>query len=825
MKSGHSRLKWFGWLRSFLEKWVRAKLVPHDNLLADLEIDPQQPICYVLKSNSIFDFLVLDIFCSRNGLPRPTAGMEDLGSSKDAASVYLSEVGLLRTYGAYRNEPPSPFFKLLRRAQGDMSFNVQMVPVSVFWGRDPGRGEPSVFKLFFPDDDRASFFQKLLIVLAQGKSVVVNYSRPIMLREQLTAAADIEQTARKLTRVVRVHFQTLRLSVLGPGLISRSRVVEALIRSKPLRAAISEECRKKNIPKERAVRLAKEYISEIAAEVSPSVIAGMAVWLKKLWNNIYSGIQVVNIERIRSLPANAEIVYVPCHRSHADYLLLNYVLYDQRFITPHVAAGINLNFWPVGSLLRRLGAFYIRRTFNNNRLYSVVFSEYVAFLLQRGFPLQFFPEGGRSRTGKLLNPKTGMISMVVSTYLRNRERPIYFVPVYIGYDRVFEVMTYRKELAGAKKKSESVGQLVRSRKVLTSANGRVYISFAEPIELGGFIDQVRPGWGQGVYTEEAKPEWLSPVAQSLALRVMTSINQVTVAGSVSLVSLILLATRQRSLPEDELMAHVEKFQQLAQKVPYSPEVRLPDISTSAIVQAAEGLLKLQRFAHPGGDVIHAVEPQASYMLYYRNNIAHLFALPSVIAFFLQHNDSIRESVIRQGLSVIYPVIKKEFFLPWEDSQLDELVTRHIDALVELGLFVRAPDGALIRPEMTTAEFNVLRTLGLVIGPALERFAIATQLLNQYSNGQVFESQEVQKRCVMMAQRISILTGAVDVELPSAQVFATILDQLEERGMIKKVGVKDGSAQWKLTEDFQKILSVTSALLSSDIRQGVARARG
>jgi glycerol-3-phosphate O-acyltransferase len=219
--------------------------------------------------------------------------MEDLGSVKDAASVYLSEVGVLRTYDLTRNEPPSPFFKLLRRAQSEPDFDVQLIPVSVFWGRDPGRGEPGVFKLLFPDDDRAGFFQKLLIVVAQGKDVVLNYSRPIMLREQLLTSPNIEQTARKITRVLRVHFQTLRLSVLGPGLISRYRITESLIRTKALREAIDDECRKKGLSKAEAQKLAREYVYEIAAEVSLPVISGMAIILRRLWNRLYNGVQVV----------------------------------------------------------------------------------------------------------------------------------------------------------------------------------------------------------------------------------------------------------------------------------------------------------------------------------------------------------------------------------------------------------------------------------------------------------------------------------------------------------------------------------------------------
>ena len=797
---------------------MRARLVPEASALWEQGIQLKKPICYVLKTNSIFDLLILDIYCRRYKLPRPIAAMEDLGSVKDAASVYLSEVGVLRTYDPTRNEPPSPFFKLLRRAQSEPDFDVQLIPVSVFWGRDPGRGEPGVFKLLFPDDDRAGFFQKLLIVVAQGKDVVLNYSRPIMLREQLLTSPNIEQTARKITRVLRVHFQTLRMSVLGPGLISRYRVTESLMRTKALREAIDDECRKKGLSKANAQKLAREYVYEIAAEVSLPVISGMAIILRRLWNRLYNGVQVENIERLKALPTNAEIVYVPCHRSHIDYLLLNYVLYEQRVLTPHVAAGINLNFWPVGSLLRRLGAFYIRRTFNNNRLYSTVFTEYVSFLVQRGFPVQFFPEGGRSRTGKLLKPKTGMLSMVASSFLRNRDRPICFVPVYMGYDRVAEVITYRRELAGSKKKTESVGQLVRGRKALSSSHGRAYLAFAEGIDLEGFLDQAHASWRTESVDPDTKPTWLIPAVQSLANQIMTSINQVAVVGPVAIVAIILLATRQRSLPEDELLSHIDSFIKLAKLCPYSADIKLPETTPKEILETAEPLAGLTRFAHPGSDVIHALEPKASYLVYYRNNIAHLFALPSLIAFFLQHNDSIKEQVIRDGARTVYPVLKKEFFLKWSESEIDQVVVSYINAFVEMGLFARAENGVLVRPQMTKVEFNVLRTLGLVIGPAIERFAIATQLLSQHANGAPFESEDFQKRCVMMAQRLSLLSGATDVELPSSQVFSSIVEQLHEHGVLATAG----NGNWKVTESFSRILQVTNALLSADMRQSIVR---
>ncbi|MCX6119793.1 MAG: glycerol-3-phosphate 1-O-acyltransferase PlsB [Proteobacteria bacterium] len=820
MAGGQSRLQWFGWLRAILSSWVSVKISPSAQVFQELNVNPNQPICYILRSNSIFDFLTLDIYCTKLGLPRPQSTIDELGANKDAACVYLGNVGLLRTYGAYRHAPPSPFFKLLRRISAEPSFDVQMVPVSIFWGRDPGNAGKSVFKLFFPDDERASFVHKMLILIAHGRNGLLSFSKPIDLRSEFKSTENIDQTARKLTRVVRVHFQNKRVAALGPGLINRNRVIETMIRGKYLRHAIDEESKKKNIPRDKAERLAKEYISEIAAEVTPQIIAGFAILLKRLWNKIYDGIQVENAQRLKQMPANAEIVYVPCHRSHMDYLLLNYVLYDLGEVTPHVAAGVNLNFWPVGSLLRRFGAFYIRRTFNNNRLYSTVFSEYVAFLLQRGAPLQFFLEGGRSRSGKLLPPKTGMVAMVVNSYLRDPSRPIFFVPVYIGYDRVMEIKSYRKELSGSKKQSESVGQLVKTRAVLKSKHGKAYIGFGRPISLEDFLGAKHPSWQEHRVDVDAKPAWLNPVVQDLANDVMVEINENAIVGPVGLVAVILNASRTKAMAETELIRHIEKFMELAQKFPYSANVKTVNLTSKELVEYAEVYGKLNRFQHPGGDVLHLQEPNASFSLYARNNIAHIYALPSLIAYFLQHNDHISEDFLIEGTALVYPIVRQEFFLRWNQSQIRDIVRETVAAMLSCGLFIKRDDGTLIRPDVTTNEFTELRTLGLIVGAAIERYAVAVNLLFQYQDGSMFHSEEFQKKCVLMAQRISLLNGATDSELPSPGLFKIILEHLCEQNFLQK---REGG--FVLAPNFKAIYDVTSMLLSIDIRHSMMRARG
>ncbi len=144
-----------------------------------------------------------------------------------------------------------------------------------------------------------------------------------------------------------------------------------------------------------------------------------------------------------------------------DYLLLSYAIYQRGYAVPHIAAGINLNLPIVGRLLRKGGAFFIRRSLRGSALYTIVFMKYLAAMMARGHSIEYFIEGGRSRTGRLLSPMTGMLSMTVRSYLREPRRPLVFVPVYFGYERILEGPTYIGELSGKPKEKESVWGLLQ----------------------------------------------------------------------------------------------------------------------------------------------------------------------------------------------------------------------------------------------------------------------------------------------------------------------------------------------------------------------------
>jgi glycerol-3-phosphate O-acyltransferase len=312
-----------------------------------------------------------------------------------------------------------------------------------------------------------------------------------------------------------------------------------------VRAAVAAEVRSKNLTRRQALLQARGMANEIAANYSHRFVSIMYRLLTRLWTRLYDGVDVFHAERLNLAASGAQVVYVPCHRSHMDYLLLSYVIYHRGHAVPHVAAGVNLNMPVIGRFLRMGGAFFLRRSFKGSAVYPAVFTKYLAVMMARGHSIEYFIEGGRSRTGRLLEPKTGMLSMTVRAFLRDPRRPVVFVPVYFGYERLMEGQTYLGELSGKAKQSESAGDLLRILPRLRERYGRVQVSFGEPLDLATLVRAHAPDWREHPTRDEARPPWLAGVIDDLANTIMRRINAAAAATPTNLLATVLLSYRMR----------------------------------------------------------------------------------------------------------------------------------------------------------------------------------------------------------------------------------------------------------------------------------------
>jgi glycerol-3-phosphate O-acyltransferase len=551
-----------------------------------------------------------------------------------------------------------------------------------------------------------------------------------------------------------------------------------------VRQAILDEAERENISPDKARAQALRYANEIASDYTYTAIRFFEVLLSWFWNKIYDGVKVNHIESVQKVAQGHEIIYVPCHRSHIDYLLLSYLLFRNGLTPPHIAAGINLNMPVLGRLLRRGGAFFMRRTFKGNPLYTSVFNEYMHTLFTKGFPVEYFVEGGRSRTGRMLQPKTGMLAITVRSFLRSSRTPIVFVPVYIGYERVLEGRTYLGELRGASKKKESIFDIFKVIGALKKQKfGQVAVNFGEPIKLAEFLEQEQPGWRQQELAPLYRPDWLSPTTNRLGEKVAQHLNEAAAINPVNLVALALLSTTRLALDEQAMARVLDLYLALLRRVPYSPYTTLPEGDGKALINHVKDMNLLAEQSDALGKILYLDEQNAVLMTYYRNNVLHIFALPSLLASFFQSASRMSREQILRYTHALYPYLQSELFIRWSAEELDAVVDQWLESFVEQGL-LRFENGVYLRPAPSSRHFVLLTLLSRSIAQTLQRFYMAISLL--LNSGQnTLSAEELEDLCTMMAQRLSILHGLNAPEFFDKSLFRHFIQTLLEEDVLRR----------------------------------------
>jgi glycerol-3-phosphate O-acyltransferase len=486
-----------------------------------------------------------------------------------------------------------------------------------------------------------------------------------------------------------------------------------------------------------------------------------------------------------------------------DYMLLSYVLYHQGLVPPHIAAGINLNFWPAGPIFRRLGAFFIRRTFKGNKLYSTVFREYLGELFSRGYSVEYFVEGGRSRTGRLLDPKTGTLSMTIQAMLRGGTRPITLVPIYIGYEHVMEVGTYAKELRGATKEKESLPQMLRGLSKLRNL-GQGYVNFGEPLPLMTYLNQHVPEWRESIDPiESIRPAWLTPTVNNIADDLMVRINNAGAANAMNLCVTALLASRQRSLTREQLTEQLDCYLQLMRNVPYAADATVPSVTASALIDHALQMNKFEVEKDTIGDIIILPREQAVLMTYYRNNITHMLMIPSLLAAIVTQHRTISRTEMVRHVEMLYPMLKAELFLRWEKEELSGVIDELLAEMQRQGLVTVDNDDVCINP----SHSRTLQLLAAGARETLQRYAITFWLLS--ANPSINRST-LEKESRTVAQRLSVLHGINAPEFFDKAVFSTLVLTLRDEGYISDSGDAEPA-------ETLKIYQLLAELLAPDVR--------
>ncbi len=870
-----------------LDVAVKPKLLGE---LPDFDSDDQVLRFYVLQDYSRSNSILIDLQTQEHNLPPALVGVNDAAHNikENAAIIFLNHPH------AKDNQLSPRLSRLVSAILQYPELKVRLVPVSILWGRAPEK-EDSLFKLLTADNwQDPSISKQLFNIGMMGRDTFVQFHPPQDLRtiindslkgesagpnvfdsiskdlvsensgaknstalnsqdtESATTDNDVKTDAetspnytlvaaadgnRELVRMLQqqltIYLDKQRASMLGPDLSDRRNLVDKLVYSPAIKHAIEMEAAEKGTSVRDARSQARGYANEMVNDYSHSIIRGFYKFLTWLWTQLYDGVEVHHFERVRDLATDYELIYVPCHRSHVDYLLLSYVIYKRGLSIPYIAAGDNLDVPVLGPLLRGAVAFYIRRSFRGNALYTAVLREYMHTLITRNTPIEYFIEGGRSRSGRLLPPKMGMLAMTVHSQLRQTNKPVVFIPTYIGYERIMEGGTYIGELKGKPKESESLIGLLKVGRKIERIFGNVHLSFGTPLHLSDFMTKfdVPANSLPSDRTDSPLDEKASAMVDNIGVKVMQHINKAAVITPVSLLSLVLLSAPKAALDENSCREQIALYQGLAQQLPYADDTVITDMTPQEIIDYGIKLKLIERTPHILGDIIQVAGKQAALLSYFRNNILHVFILLSFLSALVARNGRIKRSRLDSIAEQLYPFLQGELFLYYPAHGLAETLNKKVDSLLSHGLIVELGDDTLSVPESNSKCYQQLQVLATPVGQSLERYFMTLALLAQQGSGNLTES-EVVDLCHLLGQRLSVLYAddipdffdrALFTSFISALTRLDYLQKDDETGILTfdhRINDIASHAKYVLTPDMMQILQQVASLNEEEITHAI-----
>ncbi len=658
--------------------------------------NPGRPLAFVLFSAGIVEFLALRLFL----LERFGEGME-LRAATRFPAIYIESFDLIlkRVAAFFRlgPRPPSrikmcseelnagrPIFLNFEntdrarpfevpRGEKELAYisqqnsNTLIVPVVFVWRRS-GRIETgssslkqisnkilfSPWTFFVGDPYQPTGIRKIFIMLR-------GYARSTL---RVSGHFEVsEYQPRILRRKVILSMLQEKKVILGPTYLATKLVGENILRNASFVRLVSKLASDENVSEIQILKRAQKMFFEISSLYTYFVVEVAAWVLDKVFNTIFEGIDLdpEDLKKLRERAREGSLVYVPSHKSYVDFLVLSYVLFRNDMAPPHIVAGINMNFWPIGSFFRRSGAFFIRRSFRGNILYSEVLRRYIAALLDNGVSVEFFIEGARSRNGKLSAPKYGMLKMIVDSSIEELIKPkLRFVPVSIVYDRVTETHSHKRELEGGEKVQESALGAMKATKVLFKRYGKVHLRFSEPVALEEWVQQQM---GEGTHSLDTR----KLAVQKLAFEICHRINQRTLLTAVGLNSALLLSKPESTISKQELEMWFERLHEDLKvlQAPLSPDLE-KDFSR-AMRRGTARLMDdkiFERVHLPDKKTVLKIpNKQRIAALYYKNTAVHPFVIPAIAG--LAHGN-IEECLELRNL------LQFEYFFPEKDTFLREV---------------------------------------------------------------------------------------------------------------------------------------------------------
>lgn len=606
----------------------------------------QGTVVYILRNLNLIDFLALDHLTKRYRLPQvrfvndlglgvlnPRMGggffnslfgrpkMTEADALKDAlasregsAALFLKrppsalQVATGGASGGRGLREGEDLMEALISLQRQSERPILLVPQVFVWTKRPDTRGTSVIDWVLGPREWPSPTRVVAQFLSNTKSVEMRSGEPVNLKQfiQDHQSQSDQQIQNRVVYTLLRRMERERHAITGPAAKPPDRVRADVLRSKRFRDALNK-MHPGAEQRRLALKQADEMLEHMQATPSGAALRALEVLLDKVFQRIYVGLDVdeEGIARIRQLAKEGSLVLLPSHKSYIDFLVISYVFYKANIPVPLIVAGENLSFFPMGPVARRAGAFFIRRTFRGDRLYAAVVDAYVRRLFRDGFSFEVFLEGQRSRTGKLLAPKFGLLSMLVSAALTRDASKVNFVPISIGYERIVETGSHQHEILGGEKIQEDAAGLLSATEVLRHRYGRISVQFGKPLNLQHIATEVNvPLDGS-----ELNPKQSRTLVTHLGNTAIDEIGRCMAVSPGALTALALLSHQRRGIEHPALLLLCER---LYDTLHHRVHVRhTPALATGGTLRRESIREALQMFADAGMVEVHSSSPHAS----------------------------------------------------------------------------------------------------------------------------------------------------------------------------------------------------------------------
>lgn len=551
-------------------------------------------------------------------------------------------------------------------------------------------------------------------------------------------------------------------------------------------------------------------LREIAASHTPLAIDIVV----RLWRFMYSRgyderlrYDPAELKAVSALSQRYPVVFLPSHKSNLDHGVLQTILHENGLPPNHTAGGINMNFFPLGPLVRRSGIFFIRRSFKDDEVYKLVLRHYIDYLISKRFPLEWYIEGGRSRSGKLLPPRFGLLAYVVDAYRRGYSEDVYLVPVSICYDQISDVSDYVAEQRGGDKESEGFGWFVRFIRRLGRRYGQINVRFGDPISLAESLGPADP---------EASPDpnEANVELQKLAFEVCVRINRATPITPVSLVCLALLSRGDRALTRTDMVEALTNLRGYVErrKLPTSEELDLdtPEgVARTMDVLVESGLLTIY---DEGPDAVYGIAPnQHLGAAYYRNTIIHYFLTGAIAEVSLlcatEEGVEDRPAAFWEAALNLRDLLKFEFFFAEKDvfqAEIRQELGHHVlDWESRLGGGADAILDVLTRISPLHAH-RVLR-------PFLEAYRVVGDVLESHDAGESIDEQTFLQECLGLGHQYALQRHIKRQESVSKVLFGTAVKLARNRELWEPGGPELTAARRRFAEEIRAAIRRVNAV--------------